>query len=858
MQQPSSGPVRAPEALWQQLLKPLSHLHQKQTADSPGANSSVISGCLSAGSGVLRDAWRGIRNAPGPSVLAIGLLAFGIGTNLAVFSLADAVLFRPLPYGDPSRLLHITVRHQNQTNLPGCISYAEFASLRDRSAGFTTMAGYANETFTLSNSNDAIRLEGARISSNFFDVLSVKPLAGRSFSPSEEGGGDHQVALISERLWRQRFRADPRAVGKPVNLNLKSYTVVGVLPEAFRFELLGTKAEIWVPSLPNIGSISPQQVQAGACYLNAVARLKTGLSLASAHRAFGLQQAVFLRQNAATIEADPKRELEVIALSEKLVASHRPMLLIFGATVFLFLLIACANVSGLSLARAIDRRKEIAVRVALGATRGDIIAQVLAESFLLATLGGATGLLVSVAGGHVTRILFSDALPRLSESNNDMTFRLAGLCALLSAVTGISCGLVPALQVAGSNLNAILRESGRGTVGARRNLFRNLLVIGQIAVSVLLLVSASLVIHSFSFLKDQSRGVEIPTVLTMNISLSQSRYSTPQRIASFYSRLLSEIRNLPGVQDAAISSALPLNESRLGHVLAEGQPAVPVAQRALVAVQALSPSYLQVMEIPLIEGRFFTDLDKRERANIAVINQAFAKSLFGKHDPIGQRIWLGKAAEPWTVVGVTGDVKNVSLSSPSQAEMDIPFEQLPSPEMNLLVRSRGKDGAALSDTIRKSVEQQDREQPVTEVQTLERLVANARSRPRLITTVLTAFAVLALSIASVGIYSLVSYQAAQRMPEFGLRIALGATRKNLIASVLRQAAAIAGIGIAIGLASALAVSRVASAITYGIGRFDPLSFGLGPLAFLFVALAASLYPSLRATRVRPSDLLRAE
>jgi putative ABC transport system permease protein len=845
--------------LWQQLLKPLSQLHIKRSADSREKRSrSSICGALTVSFGIFGYAWRGIRNSPGLSTLAIGLLALGVGANLTVFSLADTVLFRPLPYGDPSRLVHVTARHQGQTNLPGCISYAEFVSLRDRSAAFTAMAGYANETFTLSNSRSAVRLEGARISANLFEVLSVKPLVGRSFLSGEDGGGRNQVAMISERLWRQRFGADPHTIGKPISLNLKSHIVVGVLAETFRFELLGTRADIWVPSLPNISGISPHQVQAGACYVNAIARLKAGLSLSSAQRAFRVQQAAFLRNNAASLGADPNRKLEVVALSEKLVASHRPVLLAFGTTVFLFLLIACANVSGLSLARAIVRRKEIAVRVALGATRGDIIAQLLAESSLLAVLGGAAGLLVSLAGGYLTRILFSDALPRLSERNNDGILRLGTLCMLLSAVTGVVCALAPALQVAGSNLNAILRESGRGAVSSRRSVWRNVLVIGQIAASVLLLVSASLLIHSFSLLRDQSRALETPAVLTMNVSLSRSRYSTPGQIENFYSRLVSEIRNLPEVQSVAISSALPLNESRLGHVLAEGQPALPVAQRSLVAVQALSPSYLEVMRIPLVEGRFFTEFDKPEKAKVAVINQAFAKSLFRKRDPIGQRIWLGLVPAPWTVVGVTGDVKNVSLSSPPQAELEIPFEQLPSPEMNLLVRAKGNDGAAVTDMIRKLVERQDREQSVTDVQTLERLVANARSRPRLITTVLTGFAILALVIASVGIYSLISYDAAQRMPEFGLRIALGATRRNLIASVLGRAAAIAGIGIVIGWACALALSRVASAITYGIGRFDPLSFGLAPLTFLLIALLAALYPSLRATRVRPSELLRAE
>jgi predicted permease len=845
--------------LWQQLLKPLSQLRFKQSSDSQEkSNQSIISGGLAIAFGILRSAWRSIRNAPGASALAIGLLGFGTAANLTVFSLADAVLFRPLPYGDPSRLVHVTARHQSQTNLPGCISYAEFASLRDRSTAFTTMAGYANETFTVNNSSGAIRLEGARISANFFDVLSVTPLIGRSFLPTEDGGGHNQVAMISERLWRQRFGADPHIVGRSINLNLKSHIIVGVLPASFRFELLGTRAEVWVPSLPNISGISSQQVQAGACYLNAIARLKNGLSLSSAQRAFGVHQAAFLQHNPASIEADPNRKLEVVPLSEKLVASHRPVLFAFGTTVFLFLLIACANVSGLSLARAIDRRKEIAVRVALGATRGDIVVQILAESFLLAVLGVATGLVVSVAGGRLARIFFSDALPRLRESSNGLNLRLAAVCILLSVVIGVVCGLAPALQVAGSNLNAVLRESGRGAGGGRRNISRNLLVVGQIAVSVFLLVSTSLVIHSFSLLRDQSRGVETPAVLTMNISLSRSRYSTPDHVARFYSRLLSEISNLPEVQSVAISSALPLNESRLGHVLAEGQPAIPVPRRTLVAVQALSPSYLEVMKIPLIEGRFFTGLDKRDKANITVINQAFAKNLFGKRDPIGQRVWLGRTPTPWTVVGVTGDIKNVSLVSPPQAEMDIPFEQLPSPEIYLLIRSKSNDGAALSGMIRKLVERQDREQTVTEVQTLERLVSNARSRPRLITAVLTAFAILALSVASVGIYSLISYQAAQRMPEFGLRIALGATRRNLIASVLCRAAAIAGIGIAIGWVCAVGTSRAALAITYGVGRFDLLSFGLAPLAFLFVALLAAFLPSLRATRVRPSDLLRAE
>ncbi len=807
----------------------------------------------------LKPAARRVLRSPAFSAVTVAVLALGIGANTTVFLLLDAVLLKPLPYAAPDALLHVTARERAQSNLPGCLSYAHFALLRQPNSAVAAVAGYTNEDFTLTGQGSAVRLEAARTSANFFNVLSVRPIIGRSFLPAEDAAGRDRVVMISEHLWRERFDSDPGIIGRKINLDLKAYTVVGVLPDKFQFDPLGTRTDVWAPSLINLSALTPQQVEAGACYVNAIARLTPGGSIQGAQAGLAVRQAEFLHEYPGSGDADPKRVLEVVPLSEKFIGEYRTMFLTLSGTVFLFLMIACANVAGLSLARAVDRRKEVALRIALGARRLQVIVQLAAESLLLAAAGGAIGTVLSLAAARFSADFVSGVVPHLHAFDSALNWRVLAFSAAVSALAGVLCGLAPALQFADPNLSATLREAGRGTVGGRwRNLSRSVLVIGQIAISLLLLISAAMLGHSFARLRSQPLGFQPQNVLTMNISLSQERYASPAQITSFYSDTLSRICRLPGVRNVTLSSALPVNESRLAPVLAEGQPAVPLARRPLAALQSLDPGYLETMGIPLFKGRFFSESDREDSRRVAVINEAFATNFFPHQNPLGKRVWMGKLPKAWEVVGIIGDIKNVSLASPTQPELDIPFRQLPWPQMNLLIGARGQNALAVANEVREEINRKDPEQPLTNVQMLEELLADSRSQPRLMTCVLLVFAALAFLIAAVGVYSIISYHATQRMPEFAVRVALGATRSSLIVAILKHAAVISGIGVAIGLAIALALARVAASLTFGVSEYDPLSFGLAPLLLFAVAVLAALHPALRVTRLRPADLLRAE
>ncbi len=840
----SSRPVQAFGALWQQVFCPLPTSHNDSFDTAPRHAFAFVSALLQAG----KSAARRCATSPGFSALAIAVFALGIGANTTVFLLLDAVLFKPLPYSEPAKLVHITARQPSQTNLPGCLSYAHFKALRQTEQALTGIAAYASDDVTLTGRANPVRLEAARVSANFFSVLGVKPILGRAFTPADDTPSANPSVLIGAHLWRQRFASDPHIVGQQLILDSLPYTVIGILPNAFEFDLLGTRAELWASRPANISALTPQQVEAGACYLNAIGRLAPAVSLPRAQAALATRHQTFLR---ASPDADPKRALEVVPLAEKLTANSRPLLLLLAGTVFLFLLIACANIAGVSLARALDRRKEMAIRIALGATRRHVVVQLVAESLLLAFLGGLVGVALSLAARNLCAGLLSGIAPRLAQLTG-FGWRVPAFSFALAALTGLLCGLAPALQFADSNLSGILRRSSRRSLGARR-----LLVIAQIAISVTLLVCAGLLAHGFVRLKNQPLGFNPNGVLSMSVALPQNRYTTPEQITNFFSQLLVRLRALPGVRSAALSSALPLNESRLAHVLAEGQLPLPASQRELAAVQSLSPAYLEVLRVPMLRGRFFTPSDTPAKLHVAVVNRAFARHFFPGQEPLGKRVWLGKMPVPWQIVGIVGDVKNVSLSSAAQPELDVPFAQLPAPRMNLLVLS-DNTGAALADELQAAIAKQDRDQPATDVQTLEDLLIDARSQPRLLACVLSVFAALAFIIAAAGIYSVISYQAAQRKPEFAIRMALGATRCNLIGLVLSQAARFSGIGIVIGLLATLAITRAAASLLYGVHPFDPLSFLLAPALFFVVALLAALYPALRVTRLRPADVLRTE
>ncbi|MBV8551052.1 MAG: ABC transporter permease [Acidobacteriaceae bacterium] len=807
----------------------------------------------------LRQVIRVHRNAPGFTIAVVLIVALGIAANTAVFTLVNSALLRPLPYRDPSSLVFVSAADRGDAEGSGCLSYPHFSLVAGRSRGFEDIAGFTSENFNFTTGDEAVQLQAARVSSNFFRVLGINMAMGRGFTSDADKPGGRLVAVLSDAFWRRRLSGNPEIIGKPITLDAKSYTVVGVLPPWFRFASLGNETEVWTTHIDELNLMSPQQIQAGACYLAAVARLAPGSSIGASQAEMDVLNRQYLREYPKLADADPKRPVQVTPLRTKFVNSFRSMFLILSASVGIVLLIACANVAGLLLARGLKRRREIAIRMAMGASRKQVITQLLTESVVLALLSGMLGLALGVAGTHALAHFAAKQIGPASGLETTVDWRIAVFAVGVSIATGLLFGLAPALQFSRADVGAALREEGRGTAGARtKNLSCNLLAGGQIALSLVLLVAAGLLIRSFIRLQRQPPGFEPSGVLTMNLTLPPAKYYTPAQMIEFYDRLLERVESVAGVRAAAVSSALPVNVARLTPVLIEGQAPVPLAERPILIIQTFTPSYLRIMQIPLIRGRFFSAFDKHDSARVIIVNQSFVNRYFPRQDPIGKHVWLGRMTTPAQIVGVIGDIKNVSLSAGAQPEIDIPFAQLPWGRMNLLVRASTGDPKGLTDAIRLQIAKIDRDQPATAIKTMDELLTDASSQPRVIMALLTAFAGFAFMLAIVGLYSVLSYSVAQRRQEMGVRMALGATRRDVLTLVLRQGAVLAVAGIVAGVGCALAVTRLMDNLVYGVRTIDPFTFVLVPALFLASALTATCIPALRATQVDVAEVLKEE
>ena len=791
---------------------------------------------------------------PGFAVVAALTLALGIGANTAIFTVTNALLLRPLPYADPDRLMVVSMSSADSRGQLGAMSYGRFLQLNGQNRSFAGTAGFANESFNLSGHGDPEQLLAARVSWNFFDLLGVRPALGRSFETQEDQPGGGQVVLISHALWMRLFGGEHDAVGRNLSLDSKDYTVIGVLPASFVFPLDGAKVDVWAPRFSELNILTPRQLYGGASFLTVIGRLAPGISRERAQLELNMLDRQYRHDNPGRPDSDPRQSMTVLDLKGQIVANIRPALLILMGAVGFVLLIACANVASLLLSRALGRKKEIAVRAALGAARPALISQLLTESVLLALVGGALGILLSLWGTHVLTSITLTALPRMATVQMDLW--VLGFTVIVSLATGVMFGLVPALQLSRPDLNSVLRDEGRGSTGTRRrNNARNVLVVAQVALSMVLLVGSGLLIRSFIRLATVSPGFDPKNTFTMRIALPTSKYTTKAQTIAFYKQTLSLVRTLPGVEAAAISSAIPLTPSRMSPMLPEGQPAVPIGQRPILYIQTISPDYAAALHIPLLRGRVFTEHDDADSPPVAIVNQATVRRYWPNENPIGKHILLGQLPKPVEVVGVFGDIKNVSLASDASPEIFLPFPQLPWAWLNLEVRTSAGPHTLIS-AVRRQISQVDKDQPVTNVQTMEELLESGSSQSRFTMFLLGIFSATALMLAIVGIYGVIAYSVAQRTQELGIRMALGAAKGDILKLVLGHGLGLALAGIAIGVAASLALTRLMAPLLYETSATDPIALVVSAGLFTGVALIASYFPARRAADIDPADALR--
>ncbi|HYL96014.1 MAG TPA: ABC transporter permease [Terriglobales bacterium] len=798
----------------------------------------------------LRLAARMLRKNDGFAVISILTLALGIGANTAIFTVTSALLLRPFPYRDPQQLVSVDARDEGK-DFGGTLLRYEL--LRDHSQSFQSVAAWANDNFNVTGHGEPLQVPVARVTANFFSLLGVQPELGRPFTADEGLPEGKFVVMLSNSFWRSRFGGDRNIIGQTINLDTTPHTIIGVLPAGMQFPFVG-EADLWTPRYFELTLMPAQRLRLGVGYLGLVARLRPGTMLARAQAELAVLNRQYRRQNPTAPDAGPEVVMAAEPLRDLVVAGVRSKVLILSAVVALVLLIACANVASLLLARALARKREIALRAALGASRGALVRQLLAESTLLALAGGALGIGLSWLAIRALLAWGAGQLPQGIPIAMDSRVLLFTL--LVSLVTGILFGIFPALQLSRAEPSTPLREEGRSsTAGHARVHTTSLLVVGQVALSLLLLIGAGLLLRSFARLLRVEPGFDAHNLLTMNVSLPTVKYAKPEQQVAFFDEVLRRVSILPGVRNAAISAALPLGWKRITPVLPEGQANVPLGERPFIDIEAVSPQWFDTMRAPLLAGRQFTAADNAQAPKVLIVNQTFAHRFWPGQNPVGKRVIVGRWPEAAEVVGVSADVKNRGLAQDTQAQVYIPFAQLPWGNMNLLVRTAVAP-LSMAGAVRAQISGVDPDQPVNEIQTANELMKSSLAQPRFTMLLLVAFSATALALAIIGVYGVLAYSVAQRRHELGIRVALGAERADILRLVVRQGLLLAGAGVAVGLFAALLLTRLMSSLLYRIGARDLTTFVLAPVAFLGIALLASYLPALRATRTDPMEALR--
>jgi putative ABC transport system permease protein len=793
----------------------------------------------------LRFGARMLLKNPGFTLIAIITLALGIGANTAIFSVVNSVLLRPLPYEAPDRLVYVWDSNPTAGFPRFASSPPNFADWRQQQQSFEYLAAFLGWSFNLTGRGEPERLQGARVSAEMFPLLGVKPLLGRTFSPEEDKAGKNRVALLSQALWRRRFAEDRNVIGQSITLNGESYTIIGVIPPGFR---VPSQSEVWIP-----GGFD-DLTRRGNHMLGVIGRLKQGVTLAQAQTDM---QTIASRLEQQYPDTNKGWGVQLVSLFDVVVGDVRLALWVMLAAVGFVLLIACVNVANLLLARAATRQREVAIRVALGAGRWRIVRQMLTESVLLALAGGVLGLLLSVWGVELLTSLSAGRIPRVEEIGLD--HRALWFTLLVSLLTGLVFGLAPALQSSKPDLNESLKESGKGgETGRRGNRARSLLVVVEIAMSLVLLIGAGLLFKSFLRLQQVKLGFQPENVTTAQISLPPAKYADRQQRNSFFQNLLQQLSAAPGVQSAGVVDPLPLAGDSVWEFFIEGGPLLPNGGGQNTNFRRCTPDYFRTMSIPLLQGRLFTDRDTAESEQVVIINETLRRRFFPNADPLGKRIAFDGANGPWhTIVGVVGDVRHSGLEQEAGLELYRPFAQTPTRSVTLVVKSSLDPGSVVA-SIRREVSSLDAEQPIHSIRPMTEIVARDIAPERFNLTLLAVFAAVALLLALIGVYGVMSYAVTQRTREIGVRIALGAQSRDMLKLVVGQAMWLVLAGVASGVGGALALTHLMKKLLFEVESSDPLTFIAVSLLLTVVALLACWIPARRAAKVDPMIALRYE
>jgi predicted permease len=801
----------------------------------------------------LRFAARMLARSPGFTAVALATLALGIGANTAIFSVVDAVLLRPLPYGEPDRLVAVYQTLPSQGVSSNGASYPNYADWIAQTKSFESLGAVRMHDYTMTGQGEPALVAAGTATSNVFGLLRAVPLHGRGLLASDDDPGASPVVVLSEKLWHERFGGDPAAVGRTVRLDERIFSVVGVMPASFKTPPNVPPAEIWTPLVQD-PVFSDLREKRGGHYLTIVGRLARGVSRAQAQAELAAVAAELGRRFPKENEGWGVR---LVPLAESFVAGVRTALLVLLGAVGLVFLIACANVANLLLARSTARAREVAIRTALGAGRGALARQFLTECLLLGLVGGGLGLAVAAAGTGSLRAWLPADLPKVGEIGLDARVLVFSFGASIAAV--VVFGLAPSLQASGGNLSGALREgsAGAGESAGKRRL-RHAFVAVETALSFVLLVGAGLLARSFARLQEVPLGFEPARVLTAGMSLPRSQYGQPGQWRSFYSTLVDRLRSEPGVESVAASLPLPLYGAGLNFAFQiEGRPERPGSDLT-ANYTAMTPNYFHVLGIPLLRGRLIGDGDVEGSPRVCVISSAFAKRFFPGEDPIGRRLDFGfRESVSREIVGIVGDVRRDGLGMESRPEMYVPFAQDPWWAAYAVVRTSG-DPARLAGTLRHDVRALDPTLPIESVQPMTEMVSDSVAQPRFRTTLLGLFGLVALLLAVIGIYGVIAYSVGRRTRELGIRMALGANRRDLLRLVIGEGLALTAAGLAIGAIGAAVLTRYLASLLFEIGRLDPATYAVVAATLLLAGLLACWIPARRAAHVDPLTALRSE